>query len=92
MEYTYTKQMIELRRNAGLSDILMKLYPKSKIMLEDEDYLNPYETIQMYKMGIDIQFMVEHCGGTMITETERKSDVEIDFDCALFESSESTFD
>ena len=94
MEYTYTKQMIELRRNACLPDILMKLNPKSKIMLEDEDYLNPYETIQMYKMGIDIQFMVEHCGGSIkSSEKDGDSDVEPDFDYAdLLESSEGSFD
>ena len=87
MEYTYTKQMIELRRNACLPDILMKLNPKSKIMLEDEDYLNPYETIQMYKM-------VEHCGGSIkSSQKDEDSDVEPDFDYAdLLESSESSFD
>ena len=62
--------MIELRRNAGLPDILMKLNPAAKIMLEDKDYLNPYETIQMHNMGIEIQFMVEHVGGSYIINEE----------------------
>lgn len=82
--------MIELRRNACLPDILMKLNPNSKVMLEIEDYMNPYETIQMYKMGIDIQFMVEHCGGSIVSsESDDVEEDGPDFDYSDFESSES---
>ena len=46
------------------------------------------------KMGIDIQFMVEHCGGSIkSSEKDGDSDVEPDFDYAdLLESSEGSFD
>jgi hypothetical protein len=44
----------------------------------------------MYKMGIDIQFMVEHCGGSVISsDSEGDSDNESDFDYSDLESSDA---
>ncbi len=41
-------------------------------------------------MGIDIQFMVEHCGGSVISaDSEGDSDNESDFDYSDLESSDA---
>ena len=39
------------------------------IELEIDDYLNAEETLLAYKYGIDMQYMVEHIGGSLHGDT-----------------------
>jgi hypothetical protein len=33
------------------------------VVLDDEDLANPEDTIKLYKMGVDTNFLVDHLGG-----------------------------
>ena len=71
VRYIYTEQMEKVRKN---HDLIEKIKAQDKtgaqvIELEFDDYLNAEETLEAYKCGIDMQYMVEHLGGSLIEDT-----------------------
>jgi hypothetical protein len=67
--------MLEVRRNAWLLAKIKSLGGKKMldVDLDIQDYLNPQQTIDRYMLGVDMQFMVERCGGTQETEIDIQS-------------------
>ena len=66
VEYIYTEQMLTVRRNAYILDLLKKLKGAENMLidLDFEDYLDPERTVELYTHGYDINFMVERVGGS----------------------------
>lgn len=68
VEFTYTEQMLLIRRNAGLLAELQKINKGKLIVLDSDDYLNPILSKKAHKLGIDMDFMVKHVGGDWSSE------------------------
>jgi hypothetical protein len=69
VEFTYTEQMLLIKRNAGLLAELQKINKGKLIVLDSDDYLNPILSRKAHRLGIDMDFMVEYVGGDHISET-----------------------
>lgn len=61
--------MLMIRRNAYLLTELQKLNSNTLIVLDSEDYLDPIMCKKAHKLGINMEFMIKHVGGDMISES-----------------------